>query len=182
MEDNSQNIKREVQAQLQDSLGDIQQQQQYNYSLIQSHAHTGVDSLPIQFSNIKNRVLPVAWTINGSSANTQTSYGTFFTAPFPCKVIGATEVHQAAGTDTSPVTLQLERLKPTVAHLNGNGVLITAWSLTTTANVVQAGMINPIAVNNTPVAQLDNGDRLGLIPSGTLTSVSNVTVVVTLQY
>ena len=178
-------IQTEVQKEIKDTLDarlkDIQREQQYNLTQVQSHAHTGVDSLPIQFTNIQNRILPIHWNIPGTSAATQSNYGVFWTAPFPCRVTAMTEVHDAAGTDPGAVTIQLERLKSTVRHPNGNGIS-NALSLKTTSNVVQSATINLTAVSNQIVSILDTNDRLGLIPGGTMTAVNNVTVVVTVQY
>lgn len=174
-------VKKEFQTMFDNRLKDIQKDQQYNLSQVQSHAHTGVDSLPVQFTNIQNRVLPIHWTVPGTAAATQTNYGVFWTAPFPCRVMGMTEVHSAAGTDAGSVSVQLERLQPTIIHPNGNGIS-NVLSLKTTSNLVQNATINLTAFTNTIVSILNTGDRLGLIPSGTMTAVNNVTVVVTVQY
>jgi len=155
---------------------------QYQLTRIQSHAHTGIDSVPIEFSHLSNRVLTVYWTIPGAQAATATNYGTFFTAPYACTVIAMTEVHETAGTNAGAVTLQLERLQGTDAPGAGDEILVTAFNLKATANTVQEGVITPVRTSGISAANLSVGDRLCLKDAGTLTALSNVSVVVLIQY
>lgn len=145
---------------------------------VPSHRHNGVDSNQIAFGDIQNRLFFVPWTVVGTSAATASNYGTFFIAPFNCTVIGFSEVHQAAGTDGGAVTLQLEKLKGTQAPDSGVTLLSSALSLKATANTVQ----NATLVGLLSTKQMFKGDRLCLKDSGVLTTVSNVTVNVVLQF
>ena len=174
-------VQKEFDTMFDSRLKNTQKNEQYQLTQIQSHAHTGVDSSPVSFQNLSNRTLPIHWTIPSTNAATQTNYGVFWTAPFPCRVVSMTEVHSAAGNDAGAVTIQLERLKSTIIHPNGNGISETI-NLKATSNVVQSATIRLSQVSNQIVSVLDTGDRLGLIPSGTMTAVNNVTVVVTVQY
>ena len=125
--------------------------------------------------------------IPSTSATTSTNYGVFFTAFWPCEVIGVSETHDVAGTDAGAVTLQLERLKPSVASGAGENILTTAFNLKSTANtpVEQSGfdfVRTPSTVDGLQPRQLDAGDRLGLKTSGVLTSVDQVSVTVYLKH
>lgn len=145
---------------------------------VPAHRHNGVDSNQVAFSDIQNRVFLVPWTVVGTSAATATNYGTFFTAPYNCTVIGFTEVHQTAGTDGGTVSIQLEKLTGTQAPDSGIVLLSSALSLKTTANTVQTGSL----VGLLSTKQMYKGDRLCLKDAGVLTTVSNVNVDVVLQF
>ena len=175
-------VKKEIQTYVDKVLGDLQREQQYEWSQIQAHAHTGTDSLPVVFNNINDKILTVWWTVPGTSAATATNYGVFFIAPFECTVISFYEVHQTAGTNGGTVTLQLERLQGTEAPDAGDALLTTALSLKATANTVQTGTITPTRVNGVGLATLSTGNRLCLKDAGTLTDVANVTVTLQLKY
>ena len=164
------------------AIKNFAEKDQYRVSLIQSHVHDGVGSQQIPFANIQNRILPIHWTVVGADAATAANYGVFWTAPFPCTVVGMTEVHQTAGTAVGSVTLQLERLQGTEAPDAGDNILATAFNLKANANTVQNGVITPTRTSGISPANLSKGDRLCLKDSGTLTSLSNVTVVVLVQY
>lgn len=148
----------------------------------QAHTHNGSDSVKFPYSNLTNKFFEVAWTLPGASAAIAVNYGTFYIALKPCFVSGFSEVHQVAGSNGGAVTLQLERLQGTEAPDSGDALLQTALSLKATANTVQNAKLvktsYPTVQNNTLF--LNTGDRLCLKDSGTLTDVSNVTVVVLL--
>lgn len=157
-------------------------QSTYNTLSIPRHIHNGSDSPYVSFTNIINRQQAVWWTLAGTSAATAGNYGVFFTAPYPCTVIGATEVHQTLGTDGSAVTLQIEKLIGAQAPDAGVALLQNAFNLKGTINTVQTGIIVNTIVGNIQYRTLAIGDRLCLKDSGTLTACANVTVVVMLQY
>lgn len=111
-----------------------------------------------------------------TQSQTSTNYGLFFVATRPCFIKAISEVHTTAGTNGSPVTLQIERLQGTTAPGAGTNMLSTAFDLKGTANTVQRGVLIP-----TPTG-LNQGDRLALKVSGTLTSLKGVCVTVDLQF
>ena len=129
---------------------------------------------------IKNTVeLPITVKVQGSDAATASNYGIFFVNPLEnvLVVYSVAEVHQAAGTDSGAVTLQIERLQGTEALDSGDELLLTAFDLKGAANTVQYGTL----VANGELLQLNKGDRLALKDAGTLTDVQNVCVSIVLK-
>lgn len=145
---------------------------------IPNHEHNGIDSPQVSFDNIADRTLPIPVVIQDTSAATAANYGVFWTAPFPCYVVGFTETHKTAGSDAGAVTLQLEKLNSGEALDAGDTLLSTALSLKTTANTPQEGTL----VTTIATRQLATGDRLALKDAGTLTAVAHVVCVVTVRY
>jgi hypothetical protein len=96
----------------------------------------------------------------------------FYTARFPCEVIWLSEVHSTAGSDAGAVTLQIELLTGTQAPGAGSTLLDTAFNLKGTANTV----VKKAGTDLTSTVTLDEGDRLALLYSGTLTAVAGVQV------
>ncbi len=90
------------------------------------------------------------------------------------EVIGFFEVHQAAGTHGSAVTLQLEKLTSEQALDAGTELLASAIDLKATKDVVQEGVLT----TTRPDLVLEKGDRLALKDSGVLTALKNVVVYV----
>lgn len=146
------------------------------------HAHNGVDAPQIPYGNLFQKKIYVHWTLPGSSAATAGNYGVFWVAPVACTVIGFAEVHEVAGSAGGTVSLQLERLQGTEAPGAGDNLLLSALNLKATANTVQYGSITQARSGGIGLANLAAGDRLCLKDSGTLTSLSNVTVLVTVMY
>lgn len=146
------------------------------------HEHNGVDSPLLPFVNISGRLMVIDFTLPGTSPATAGNYGTFWTAPFPCTVIGFTEVHETAGTNGGAVTLQLERLQGTEAPDSGDALLFTAISLKATANTVQIGILKMDRSDGVGLVNLSAGNRLALKDAGTLTSVAGLSVAVVIQY
>lgn len=141
------------------------------------HIHNGQDSPKIPPSSIRGYIERIRWTLPGELPATAANYGVIFIADRPCTVVGFEEVHQTAGSDGSAVTLQLEKLTGTEAPDAGVDLLATALSLKATANTVQTGTLI-----QTRDVTLQDGDRLCLNDSGTLTAVANVTVTIFIQY
>jgi len=111
---------------------------------------------------------------NGASA---TDYTPFFIAPFPCVVLSAQEAHQVLGTDGGAVTLTVEKLTTGQASGAGVNVLTGTFDLKASINTPR----ELLATTTTANAQLVKGDRLHLLPTGTLTAVDGVTVTVVLK-
>lgn len=137
-------------------------------------------SLPLSVSEknavTKQIVYPVTTKVHGINAATASNYGVFFVADKTYTIDSITEVHGTAGTDGGAVTLQIERLQSTEALDSGDTLLSAAFNLKGTANTVQYGELV-----RTNVLILGIGDRLSLKDSGTLTSVADVVVTVTLS-
>ena len=89
------------------------------------------------------------------------------------------EVHSTAATDAGAVTLQVEKLAGTAAPGSGTLVLDTAFDLKGAANTVVSKRQKTDFVSALSARQFSAGDRVGLLTSGTLTSLANVTVVLT---
>ena len=174
-------VRKEIETSLDNYFKNKQKEQQYQLSRIQSHAHTGKDSLPVNFSSIAGKTFIISWTLPGASAATAGNYSTIFIAPFECVLIGMTKVQAAAGTDPGDVTLQIERLQGTEAPGAGDALLSSALSLKSTANTVQTGSIVPTRTNGVLLANLSENDRIALKLSGTPTAVANLTVTLLFQ-
>lgn len=159
-----------------------QKAEQYKYTRLQSHTHNNIDSLPVNFANLTQKILPVHWTVIGAAAATAANYTTFWTAPFKCVVIGMTEIHQAAASAAGAVGLQLEKLTGTTAPDSGIELLVDDFDLEATANTLQTAQIVTTYTSGIRNATLAKGDRLCLKDIGTLTSLSNVSVMVLIQY
>lgn len=107
---------------------------------------------------------------------TTSDLGNFFVAARQCRVIGAREVHDVAGSDGSAVTLTVEKLTSGTDKGSGVNVLSTTFNLKSTADTpVWVGPTTTVAN-----ARLVPGDRLGLLSSGTLTAIVDVGVTVLL--
>lgn len=143
------------------------------------HTHTKFDMNPVVFSDIDQKHLYIPWTIPGVQAATSTNYNPFFIVPVSnMRVYAFYEVHSIAGTAAGSVTLQLEQLTGTTAPGSGNAILGTALSLKATANTVQTATLTTTAA----YVGLSKGYRLGLVSSGTLTTLANVSVLVDLIF
>jgi len=141
-----------------------------------NHIHNGFDSTKVEYKNINYKKLYIEHTIQGLNSATATNYGVFWIAPCACVITAFYEVHQVAGSDAGAVVLNLEKLISTVAVGSGDEILSTDLSLKTTADIVQNGVITLTSAYRS----LKKGDRLALKDTGTLTDVSNVTVLVEL--
>ena len=142
------------------------------------HSHNGIDNLRVYFHDVRERTELICHTIQGTAALTASNYGVYFIAPKPCIVLQVREVHQVAGTGAGGVTVDVEKLTGTQALDSGVSVMSTAISLKLTANTVQIGAMSPTITNR----RLAEGDRLAAKDTGTLTSVSNVTLITEIQY
>lgn len=140
------------------------------------HVHNGTDSQRVSYSNLSEREFLLSHTVYGSDAAVSGNFKTIFTLPFKAALVMVSEVHTTAGTDGSAVTLQIERLTGTTAPGSGTSMLATAFDLKGTANTVVTKKQNTDFVSIAS-RQFEVGDRVALLTSGTLTSLANVTVV-----
>jgi len=144
--------------------------------LINDHQHTGFDFSRVIWSDISTKKIYIPYTLKGADAATAANYGTIFICPIPCVVTGFKEIHQVAGSDAGAVTLTIEKLTGTTAPDSGSVILSAALSLKATANTLQNGVITSTASSRT----LAIGDRICLKDAGTLTNVSNVSILIEL--
>jgi len=154
---------------------ELEQRVQTLENRMNEHEHKVVDgTTPLWSTTFIQETLP------GTIAQTAGNYKIFFTAPFPCFVIGVTEVHGTA--NGSACTLQIERLEGTTAAGSGTNLLTSAFDLNGTANTTQyAGL----RTGNPLISQtgLNLGDRLALkIASGSLSAIVNLNVTIQLKY
>ena len=84
-------------------------------------------------------------------------------------------VRVAFGTASSSGTLQIEHLTGTEASGSGTNLLASAVALSGTANTTVA-----VGPASSTAAILAAGDRLGIVIGGTMTSLANCTVIISL--
>lgn len=135
----------------------------------------GVTQIEGTVNVVPRSVLAVFNTPAGASA---TDYdGLFFIADAPYEIVEVIERHAVAGSDTGSVTLMVKKVPSGTAKASGVDVLATGLDLKATANTNQRGTLHSTVANR----RLDAGDALGVVPTGTLTGVDGVTVMVRLQ-
>lgn len=116
--------------------------------------------------------------IPGTDAATAGNYlALFFIARRRYEIISCKERHEVAGSNGSPVTVQLNKVPNGTAPASGTSILTAGLSLKTTADTLQAGAITAVIANR----RLADGDGLCLETTGTLTDVAGVSVVVELK-
>lgn len=166
--------------QIQDAIDRNSTNNQFSVSNTPFHTHNGLDAPNVSFQNLTQRNEILSIIIAGTSAATATNYGVFFTAPYKCVFVGATEVHATLGTDGGAVTLQIEKLTGTLASGSGTALLSAGFNLKGTINTVQTATLLSSLTNAT--FNLAKGDRLGLVLTGTPTSVAHVNLIIKLNY
>jgi hypothetical protein len=103
--------------------------------------------------------------------------GKVFIAPWACKVVNVSEVHEVAGTDGSPVTLMIEKCTGTTATGSGTDILQAAFDLKGTANTEQWGTLSATPADYTLAA----GDKLVFDFTGATTALAGGAVTITIQ-
>jgi len=131
----------------------------------------------IKWNDLDNPYFIITAVVPGTSAQTATNYGVFFTAPFSCQVIEAWETHDVSGSDAGNVTLTVEKLTTGQSTNSGVEVLSGTFDLKASDNTPQRQKAKTIEEDIT----LNPGDRLALKDSGTLTQLSHVSVTVLLK-
>lgn len=116
----------------------------------------------------------ITHSVYGTTAQTATNYGIIFIARHPIEVMRITESHAVAGSDAGAVTLDVLKAGSGVVIASGITLLSSTFNLKSTANtpVVKDGM----DLSNDRV--LIEGDRIGLVVSGTLTALSDVNITI----
>lgn len=167
-----------IQLEIRNALDKYSRENEFKTSRIPLHEHTGIDSKQVKFVNLAEKRLFIVKSLDGAEAQTAANYGVFFIAPYDCGILSVTEVHQVAGTDGGSVTLNIEKLSSGVALGSGQEILSTPFSLKSTANIVQDGVLTNII----GYKQLKKGERLALKDVGTLTSLVGVCIIIEITY
>jgi len=118
-------------------------------------------------------ILVVTENLAGATPITAANFGTIFVAPYKCVVL---RVDVVWGTASTSGTLQVERLQGTEAKDAGNDLLAATVDMSAVADTVTT----PALTTTTGDLELSQGDRLGLVNGGNLTSGANVVVTVEL--
>ncbi len=116
----------------------------------------------------------ITHSVYGTTSQTATNYGIMFIARHPIEVMRITESHAVAGSDAGAVTLDVLKAGSGVAIASGITLLSSTFNLKSTANtpVVKDGM------DLSSDRVLIEGDRIGLVVAGTLTSLSDVHITI----
>lgn len=114
------------------------------------------------------------FSILGANAITAANYGIFWTAPVACIMTATKERHAVAGSDGSPVTLMVKKVPSGTAAGSGTDCLASGINLKGTADTNAAGTLHATPANYTFAA----GDSLAIVPTGTLTALSHVSVTI----
>jgi hypothetical protein len=123
---------------------------------------------------INSRALTV--NLSASSGTTEN----IFICPSNYQVTEVREVHAVAGG--TGAAFNLERLTGTTAPGSGIAIMTATAPLNGTANTTQTVPASSITVTSGSAGtQLQAGDRLGIVLSGTLTGLANCLVQVTLR-
>lgn len=122
----------------------------------------------------KAGILVVSANLSGTQPVTAGNWGVFFIAPYKCVVLGIDAVWDTA---SSSGTLNVERIQGTETKGSGNDLLSSTIDTSGTAETVNAGTLITTSTGN---LELADGDRLGLVNGGTLTSGAGLIVTVTL--
>jgi hypothetical protein len=116
----------------------------------------------------------ITHSLFGTTAQTAANYGIIFTARNPIEILRITETHSTAGSDAGAVTLDIKKAGSGVAIASGVTLLTSTFNLKSTANtpVIKEG------VNLSANRVLKEGDRIGLVSSGTLTALTDVQITI----
>lgn len=113
-------------------------------------------------------------SINGDLAQDTDQYGVIFIVRHPIEVLRVDQVHAVASTGGGVVALDVEKLTGTTAPGGGTSILGSTFDLTGTANTVVTRESSDLATDR----QFVEGDRIGLVDTGTLTSLEDVCVTI----
>jgi hypothetical protein len=116
----------------------------------------------------------ITHSLFGTTAQTATNYGIIFVARHPIEIMRITETHSTAGSDAGTVTLDVKKAGSGVAIASGTTLLTSTFNLKSTANTPVYKEGKNLSINR----KLKEGDRIGLITSGTLTSLTDVQITI----
>lgn len=117
----------------------------------------------------KAGILVVNTNLINAEPQTSGNYSHYWIAPYKCQVVSVDAVWSVASASG---TLQVEKLTGTTVPGSGTNLLSTSINTASTANTVNAGTLSTTGAT----VQLAVGNRLGLVSSGSLTSITNLVV------
>lgn len=124
------------------------------------------EGIPVNMMSYHVETIHLAGTAPATAAN----YNTKLIFPFAAGTLVAAWC-VFSGTGGASAAVNLERIQGTEANGSGDALLTTAFDLTATVNTVQTGsLVATSAVN------FVQGDRLGLVDSGTLTGADDLVI------
>ena len=116
----------------------------------------------------------ITHSLFGTTAQTAANYGIIFIARHPIEIMRITETHSVAGSSTGTVTLDVKKAGSGVAIGSGATLLTSPFNLKSTANTPVYKEGQDLSANR----KLKEGDRIGLVASGTLTSLTDVQITI----
>lgn len=117
----------------------------------------------------------VSHTLAGAAPATAANYGSFWIAPAKCVVDSITYSFSA---NSSSGTVEVEKVPSATAQGSGTNLQTATVSTASGANTNQAATLSSTAAT----LELAAGDRLALVDSGTLTSLTDLVVTVGLHW
>lgn len=145
-----------------------------NSVTVTDHKHNGYDASRIDWNDLNRKRYFIQHTLIAGDAATPGNFGVIAIVPIKSVLISAKVSYAVA---SSSGTLQVEKLTSTQAPDGGTNMLVSTISLSGTANTVITGTPSATPVSKT----LEAGDRICLKDAGTLTGLSNLTVLIELQ-
>jgi hypothetical protein len=135
-------------------------------------ANGGIGFANTNWASITIGSTPIRYTPFPIPALALNNYATILIVPTSATLTGFKEVHKVAASDSSAVTLMLEKLIGTTNPGYGVDMLTSAISLKGANNTIVTGTLTPTLANRSVAV----GDRMGLRLSGATTSLVDVTV------
>lgn len=127
----------DFQEQFNEAIESYAKENQYSVSMIPAHAHTGSDSLRVDFANVANRTRFVLYRIVGPTTDTEVAnvVGGDFVMPFEGFVSGVGATVDTAGT-TGTTTIDINK--------NGSTILKTKITIDSTEKTSRTAAIPAI--------------------------------------
>ena len=116
----------------------------------------------------------ITHSLFGTTAQTAANYGIMFIARHPIEIMRITETHSTAGSDAGAVTLDVKKAGSGVAIASGVTLLGSTFNLKSTANTPVYKEGQNLSANR----RLKEGDRIGIVTSGTLTALTDVQITI----
>lgn len=120
-------------------------------------------------------VFPISHSLVGQNAQSASLYGIMFSADRPYVLESVAESH---GTAAGSGSLQLIRAQAGESLAQGDNLLSTTFDLTASAGTARVRNLNIDGGLSTAqgVLVFEKGDRLGLRPSGSLSSIQDLNI------
>ncbi len=128
-----------------------------------------------KYENIDNKIGVLVYRdFPSTTAQTATNYGYIFTPPFPFEILSVTEKHDVAGTNGSPVTLDVLKVPNGTTLGSGVSILVSQFDLKSVADT--AVLKQGLKLNTS--RSFDALDSIALKVTGTLTALEGVQVTI----